>query len=198
MIIDITDRVLAEREKSRLEATESYTAGRDQVGARLRGNCRAQSGFDGRAGKRAAGFADGRLRADQRRDRDRQGTYRPGHSCPQQTARQAVGQVELRALPRAWSKANCSAMKKGLLPGAIARHVGRFELADGGTVFLDEVGELPLDVQVKLLRVLQEREFDRVGGGSRSALTCVSSPPPTATSPRQCARSSSARTCSTG
>jgi transcriptional regulator with GAF, ATPase, and Fis domain len=54
--------------------------------------------------------------------------------------------------------------EKGAFTGAIARRVGRFELADGGTLFLDEIGELPADAQAKLLRVLQEHEFDRVGG----------------------------------
>jgi len=54
--------------------------------------------------------------------------------------------------------------EKGSFTGAIARRPGRFELADGGTLFLDEVGDLSPDVQVKLLRVLQEREFERVGG----------------------------------
>jgi len=54
--------------------------------------------------------------------------------------------------------------EKGAFTGATERRIGRFELADGGTIFLDEVGELPPDTQVALLRVLQEREFERVGG----------------------------------
>jgi DNA-binding NtrC family response regulator len=54
--------------------------------------------------------------------------------------------------------------EKGAFTGALQRRLGRFELANGGTIFLDEAGELPLDTQVALLRVLQEREFERVGG----------------------------------
>ena len=76
---------------------------------------------------------------------------------------------------RALVKVNCSAISAGLVEselfghvkgaftGAIERRVGRFELADGGTIFLDEIGELPADTQVKLLRVLQEQEFEPVG-----------------------------------
>jgi two-component system NtrC family response regulator len=55
--------------------------------------------------------------------------------------------------------------EKGSFTGAVARRRGRFELADGGTLFLDEIGELTAELQVKLLRVLQERTFERVGGG---------------------------------
>ncbi|MDR3669494.1 MAG: sigma 54-interacting transcriptional regulator [Holophaga sp.] len=73
-------------------------------------------------------------------------------------------------------KVNCGAIPEGLLEseffghergaftGAVARRTGRFEHADGGTLFLDEIGELPHPLQVKLLRVIQEREFERVGG----------------------------------
>jgi transcriptional regulator with GAF, ATPase, and Fis domain len=56
--------------------------------------------------------------------------------------------------------------EKGAFTGALTKRIGRFELAHGGTIFLDEIGELPADIQAKLLRVLQEREFERVGGSS--------------------------------
>src|SRR5262249_21967023 len=54
--------------------------------------------------------------------------------------------------------------EKGAFTGALQRRLGRFELAEGGTLFLDEVGDLPLEAQITLLRVLQEHEFERVGG----------------------------------
>jgi DNA-binding NtrC family response regulator len=77
---------------------------------------------------------------------------------------------------KAFVRVNCAALapgvleselfghEKGSFTGALARKLGRFELADGGTLFLDEVGDLTPEIQVKLLRVLQEREFERVGG----------------------------------
>src|SRR5206468_11118805 len=81
-----------------------------------------------------------------------------------------------RRRDRPMIRVNCAAVPAGLLEseffghergaftGATARKSGRFELAEGGTIFLDEIGDLPTELQPKLLRVLQDRQFERVGG----------------------------------
>ncbi len=75
--------------------------------------------------------------------------------------------VNCAAIPSSLIASELFGHEKGAFTGALQRRLGRFESADGGTIFLDEVGELPQETQISLLRVLQEREFERVGG-SRS------------------------------
>ena len=72
--------------------------------------------------------------------------------------------VDCGAIPAGLIESELFGHEKGAFTDAIKRRVGRFELADGGTIFLDEIGDLPLDLQTKLLRVLQEGAFERVGG----------------------------------
>jgi transcriptional regulator with GAF, ATPase, and Fis domain len=71
--------------------------------------------------------------------------------------------VNCAALPPTLIESELFGHEKGAFTGAVSRKVGRFELADRSTLFLDEVGEIPFDLQAKLLRVLQEGEFERVG-----------------------------------
>jgi PAS domain S-box-containing protein len=79
-------------------------------------------------------------------------------------ASKAFVAVNCAAIPRELIASELFGHEKGAFTGATQRRIGRFELADGGTIFLDEVGELLPDTQVALLRALQEREFERVGG----------------------------------
>ena len=79
-------------------------------------------------------------------------------------ASRAFVAVNCGAIPQELTASELFGHEKGAFTGAIQRRVGRFELAAGGTIFLDEVGEVSTDTQVALLRVLQEREFERVGG----------------------------------
>src|SRR5258706_4434224 len=103
------------------------------------------------------------------------------------TGKEVVARAIHRRCPRssrAFSSVNCAAIpsdliaselfghEKGSFTGAFQRRLGRFEVAEGGTIFLDEVGELPVETQIAFLRVLQEHEFERVGG-TRSIQTNV-------------------------
>jgi formate hydrogenlyase transcriptional activator len=85
------------------------------------------------------------------------------HKRSQRSSRAFVS-VNCAAIPRDLIASELFGHEKGAFTGALQRRLGRFELAEGGTIFLDEIGELPAETQIALLRVLQEREFERVGG----------------------------------
>jgi formate hydrogenlyase transcriptional activator len=84
------------------------------------------------------------------------------HSRSRRSARPFI-RVNCAAIPASLIATELFGHEKGAFTGALQRRLGRFEAADGGTIFLDEIGELPMETQITLLRVLQEREFERVG-----------------------------------
>ena len=83
----------------------------------------------------------------------------------EQSARRGRGMVRINcaAIPSTLIESELFGREKGAFTGALARQIGRFELADHSTIFLDEIGDLPFDVQVKLLRVVEERQIERLG-----------------------------------
>jgi formate hydrogenlyase transcriptional activator len=164
MFIDITDRVLMEREKTRLEAQNTY----------LQEEIRSEHNFDEIVGGSPA-LMDV-LHQVERISRIDSTVLILGETG---TGKELIARAIHNRSPRrnrALVKVNCGAISAGLVEselfghvkgaftGAISNRDGRFKLADGGTIFLDEVGELPMDTQVKLLRVLQEQEFEPIGG----------------------------------
>jgi len=79
-------------------------------------------------------------------------------------SKRAIIKINCATLPAPLIESELFGHEKGSFTGATERRIGKFELAEGGTIFLDEIGELPLELQAKLLRVLQERELERLGG----------------------------------
>ena len=165
----------ARRAKGRLDAENAYLRGERvatlrRAGRRLRGDAQGLR-------RRRAGRADATPRWSSTANRAPARSWWRAPSTSAASARRGRSSRSTAARsPRRCSRSELFGHEKGAFTGAIKRKLGRFELADGGTLFLDEIGEISPAMQVKLLRVLQEREFERVGGETqRSRSTCASS-----------------------
>jgi PAS domain S-box-containing protein len=164
MFIDITERVLMEREQARLQAQNQY----------LKEEIKTTYNFEEIVGRSSAiqsllnhvkrvAETDASVLIQGESGTGKELIARAIHANSKRNKNPLI-KVNCAALPSGLVESELFGHEKGSFTGAIAKRIGRFELADGGTIFLDEIGEIPLDVQVKLLRVLQEQEFERVGG----------------------------------
>jgi hypothetical protein len=166
-------------------------------GQRRGGRHRRRPAHPQPAGAGRARGQDRGHRAAHRRIGHRQGSLRPPHPCQSARAGAPFVAINCAAIPENLLEATLFGHEKGSFTGAQAAQAGKFEQAQGGTLLLDEISEMPLALQAKLLRVLQEREVERVGGKKPIPSTSACSPPATATWPGKWRPGASARTCIT-
>ena len=163
MFIDITDKVLMEQEQARLQAQNKY----------LQEEIKLNYNFEEIISK-SKDFQKVLQQIEQVASTDATVLILGESGTGKELIARAVHNVSNRS-KRPLVKVNCATLpanlieselfghEKGAFTGAMERKIGRFELADGGSIFLDEIGELPVELQAKLLRVLQEGEFERLG-----------------------------------
>lgn len=164
MFIDITERVLMEQEQARLKAQNQYL--QEEINSvhnfeEIIGRSQGMQNILSSVRRVAATDASVLIRGETGTGKEL--IARAIHSASKRRDKPLI-KVNCAALPTGLVESELFGHEKGAFTGAIAKRIGRFELADGGTIFLDEIGEIPLESQSKLLRALQEQEFDRVGG----------------------------------
>lgn len=164
--VDVTARVLAEAERARLAEQNLYL--RQELTSfhnfeEIVGRSRALAAVLDKV--RRVAPTDATVLISGETGTGKELIARAIHSASRR-ADKPLNKLNCAALPAGPVESELFGHEKGAFTGAIARRTGRFELADGGTIFLDEVGELPADTQAKLLRALQEHEFDPVGGNT--------------------------------
>lgn len=164
--IDITDRVLAERERARLQQQNLYLQEEIKSGhnfEQIIGRSPALTEVLDKVSRVAPTDASVLITGETGTGKEQ--IARVIHSTSKRKDRPLIN-VNCAALPSGLVESELFGHEKGAFTGASSRRIGRFELAHGGTIFLDEVGDIPLESQAKLLRALQEHEIDRVGGST--------------------------------
>lgn len=163
MFIDITEQVLMEQEKARLEAQAVYLQEEIKVTHNFEELIGSSSSLK-KVLKNVERVAptDSTVLITGETGTGKELIARAIHDLSPRKDRPLV-KVNCAAIPSGLIESELFGHEKGAFTGALTKKMGRFEVADKGTIFLDEIGELPLDLQSKLLRVLQEGEFERVG-----------------------------------
>ena len=163
MFVDITDKVLMEQEQARLKAENKYLQEEIKLNYNFEEIVSKSSLFHKvlQQIERVAS-TDATVLILGESGTGKELLARAVHNISNRSKRPLV-KVNCATLPANLIESELFGHEKGAFTGAMDRKIGRFELADGGTIFLDELGELPIDLQAKLLRVLQEGEFERLG-----------------------------------
>jgi formate hydrogenlyase transcriptional activator len=163
MLVDITERVLAERERNRLRHQNAYL--REEIDGLVNFEeiVGASAGLRGTlAALKQVAPTDATVLILGETGTGKELIARALHSNSRRRDRPLI-KLNCAALPTGLIESELFGHEKGAFTGALQQRLGRFTLADGGTIFLDEIGDMPLDVQARLLRVLQEQEFEPVG-----------------------------------